>query len=468
MAPSPSTTAPKTYGGGPSAYVRTVDRLLRGTGGAVLDPDVAIAKDPDFWRKLDSNPTVLGARSYRRHLIAAPRLLLKPPTARDAPLVPIVRALLGRQQRFGMMLYGLADAAVRGLVVGRILGDFQEVDLLGDGNTRRWYVVKNVRIMDRGRWQIQRVVEGKEVYYRWAVWDYEIGKWRAPADETHYIFHKVSDVEDQLYGRDLGAALFLLAYSDHILNEASLDTAERFGAPWIKATLSGEIGGHSTEGSAMPAFSSMASQLGALIAKLRAKNYLIADDRLKMELLTADLRGADFIAKLRDEIKTDIRILLLGSNLPTAATGGGSFALASVQDESTRRIVTFDRKLLGETISEQLVARLVEWNRPTLSTIPVGDGSGRTMADLEAPLVELADEEVRDMQDRQMSLTIAREAKLRVRRSDLHDLAQFEQPEADAPEDEIVDFGKVAAPAPGMFGEHSPVWAKFADGRMRS
>lgn len=466
MAP-PASVNVKTYGSSPTAHVRRMERMLNGSGGYVQDPDPALAKDSLFWDKCDANASIRGARDFRRHLIAAPRILLKPRTPRDAPLVPYVRALLARQERFDAMVFGLADAFCRGLVVGRMLGDFEEVDLLGDGNVRRYYLVKSVKIMTRGRWQLQRVVEDGQVYYRWALWDFELGRWRAPPDENFYIFHKYQDSEDQLYGRDLGAALYHLAYSDHILDEASLDTAERFGAPWIKVTLNGEIGGHSTEGSAMPAFAGMASSVGSLIAKMRAKNFLVCDDRLKMELITADLRGADFIQKVREEIKNDIRILLLGSNLPTNATSGGSFALASVQDESTRRIVAFDRKLLGETISEQLVARLVMWNKPTLATIPAGDGSGRSMADLEPPIVELADEEVRDVQDRQASLQMAQLAKLRVRRADLHDLAQFEQPEADAPEDEIVDFGKVTAPAPGMFSEHSPVWQKFADGRLR-
>lgn len=460
--------------GPPTAYVTRQERYLRGGGNYVPNPDFALQKDPEFWIKLDGNATIRGASDYRRHLAAAPELKLTAPSPRDAPLIPVARALAAGTKGLQGSVFGLADAFRRGLTIGRMFGDWDEVDLLGDDVVRRWYVVRRIEIHDKDRWQLQRIVEGREVRYRWAVWDYDLngptqGGWRYPEDEDWYIFHRYQDSAEQLHGRDLARALYYEAYAMHILSEASLDTAERFGAPWIYAKVNREAGGFQDGSGAQRSWASIARELGNVVKTARANNYLIADSRLEMQLLEAGLNGASMIERLIDQRKQDLRVLLLGSNLPTSASSGGSFALAQVQDETTRRLVAFDRRLLAETLTDQWMARLIEWNRPTLATIPTNDGTGRTLADCAAPRVELTDEEVLSIADREAKLRMAQAGKLRVMRADLHRLVGLDQPPADARPEDVIDFG-AAAPAPSLGGfaepAHSPVWQRFAEGRL--
>jgi phage gp29-like protein len=67
-----------------------------------------------------------------------------------------------------------------------------------------------------------------------------------------------------------------------------------------------------------------------------------------------------------------IRCLALGSNLPTAATTGGSLALAQVQENTTEALIAFDRLLLAETINRDLIGAILRYNAPQIRAAGLG------------------------------------------------------------------------------------------------
>jgi len=461
-AAGPNDVALRTrFGSARNAFITQAEQKLRvGSDGLVSDQDFAMGRDPEFWAKADGDSVVRGARDYARHLVAAPRLVLEPRSPADAELVPYYDAMVNRIRRFTSSMFGLADSRFRGLAVARMLGGHKEVDLLGDGNTRRWFLVNELRCMPKGRWSKRRWVEEDKQFEAWSVWDWTEKAWILPDNPDWYVFHSHQDTEDQLYGRDLGRPLYWLLYAKNILWESALDTSERFGSPWIKGTLPPAMGGVSLAGgSDLSQFRSQANTLLTILGQLRQHNILVADERIKTELVEGGLRGAEFVMKLIEKIDHEIRILLLGSNLPTSATAGGSFALAQVQDESTRRLISFYRRLLEEDITDQLLERLHEWNRPIFETIPAKDGRG-TLADRRPPRLQIADEEVFELAEREGALRMMKDTGSVVRKSDLYAATRgvFKQP---AEGDEIIDLG---AQQESQGFSASPVWRGYAEG----
>lgn len=427
------------FAGTRTAYVRKGEILLRGGFDRIPDQDFAITRDPDFWDKVEGNATIRAARDYRRHLVAGARVQLEARTALQKALLPYAEALLVRIKGFAAARFGLADAPFRGMVVGRLHGHWEDgLDLLGDGTRRRWYVLDRIRIQLKGRWEMKRWKdEDGRVRFGWAVWDYGAiaggegpGAWRVPEHPEWYVHHRYSHQEDAIYGRDMGRVLYWLAHAEHILWESAFDTAERFGAPWIKANLKQDVAGFAPgTGGDVQSFAATAQAVLAVLQKLRAHNVVVGDERLlDVSLLEAGLQGANFVERLIDRIQQMVRILILGSNLPTSATQGGSFSLAQVQDESTRRLVRFDRELEAETLTDQVLSRLLEWNREALAAISHPDAPGVTLADVGTPLVSISDDEVDDPNLRSFQLSFAQAVPLPIRDEELYALGKFTPP----------------------------------------
>lgn len=442
------------FGGVRTPYITEQTQVLAASGDRIPDPDFGLSRDVDFWKKLDGNSTVRSSRSYRKHMIAAPAWTLEPPSSEDKPLVPYMEALVNKTRGLRTSLLGLADAVFRGTIPARLLGEFCKCDLLGKGTPMRWYTVLKIRVQNKGRWELKKWTEDGETFFDWAIWDWNVSEWRIPDNPEWYVHHTYAATETDFYGEDLARPLYFLTHAEHILREASLDTAERFGSPWILAQLANDLGGVTATGTDLTSYASKVTAVLNELKKMRAHNAMVADERVKIQLIEAPLNGARLIRELIDEIKHEIRILILGSNLPTSATQGGSFSLAQIQDESTRRLVSYDRHLLSETLTEQYVERLFRWNKPAFDRLVLPDG--RRLSQLNPPRFVIQDEEILTPEERRQTLEIAEKGKLKVRRKDLYKLANLTPP--DEEDTDVVELGG----ATGL-GFHSPVWAQYAE-----
>mgnify|MGYP003136646952 CR=1 FL=1 len=74
---------------------------------------------------------------------------------------------------------------------------------------------------------------------------------------------------------------------------------------------------------------------------------------------------------MRDELRTTIFTLVLGANVTTSASSGGSYALANVQQNSTESLVTYDRQTLEETLTDDLLGCLWFYNHANLCELGI-------------------------------------------------------------------------------------------------
>lgn len=447
-----------------NAYVERLERRLRGLGDRVKDPDYALAKDPEFWEAIDVVPAIKGARQYRQGLVAGDAYTLEAPTDYDAALIPYVSKAFRYYKGFRTARRRLADADLVGRTTERLFGETRKLDLLGDGTEREWYLITGSRPQNKQRWELKKEeyvdLDGaRQTRFVWAVWhldpEQHRGWWDVPDNPEKYIHHVVDDAEDTFgYGGTMARPLYWLADAWLILDEARKDICERYGSPWIEVDISEALGALNGEGDIMQAYSAIVDRALSVAEQLRRNSVLIKSEMISVKLVEANLQGANLVNSAIDDMGNQARILILGSNLPTSATEGGSYSLADIQDESTRRLISASRDVLDDTLTDQLVARWVRWNAPTLRQIPHPTGRG-TLADCAAPWLSVRDEEVTKPDEEERRFGIAERAGLEVREEDVRSLSGFPAP---ADKEASVKLGGGGQPA--AFNEQ-PSWWKY-------
>ena len=94
---------------------------------------------------------------------------------------------------------------------------------------------------------------------------------------------------------------------------------------------------------------------------------------------------------MRTEQRNAVFTLVMGANLTTSASDGGSYALAEVQENSTEALIQFDRETLQETLSKSLIGCIWARNYPNLVELGIHD---------DKPLFNITQEKRQDPQQR--------------------------------------------------------------------
>lgn len=151
-----------------------------------------------------------------------------------------------------------------------------------------------------------------------------------------------------------------------------------------------------------------------------------------VEVIERNMAGASALKEIiTDYFGHQIKRYILGQTLTTEAhaTGLGS-NLASIHLDTFLQIVKYDAQNLAETLTSELVAKLVKWNYPWLPENPL-----RLVIQTEKP----------DTLDRLQALQAAYQMGMAIRARDVRELLGLAEPTAD---DEILSLSK-GEPGPG-------------------
>jgi len=145
-----------------------------------------------------------------------------------------------------------------------------------------------------------------------------------------------------------------------------------------------------------------------------------------VEVIERNMAGASALKDIiTDYFGHQIKRYILGQTLTTEAhaTGLGS-NLASIHLDTFLQIVKYDAQNLAETLTSELVARLVKWNYPWVDECPL-----RLVIETEKP----------DTLDRLQAIHAAYQMGLSIRARDVRDLLGLAEPTED---DEVLSAGK--------------------------
>ena len=403
-------------------YVRALSQALRRTW--IEQPSVWLARDPDTEEKMLRDADIMSAVGMRQNKVAGRdwSLLAR---AEKAPLGPLAvhvgRELVLRIQNFAQSRRNLSRAFLTGQRWARIHGK-TKVLKLGDGVERTWWVP--IRLEDEDQRTYRKVVVRDESGPRpkmrgqWERWNTATQEWDvvSRADAVELIRHTYQDDQASLgFGRGLREALGWFWYAkEHVFGE-SLQAAERFGQGLVHAKING-IRNAST---ALPN-SELIDEWRTILKDMVAAGVVVSDAEDAIEIITGGGEGWQLLESLRRELRTTITTLILGANLPTTADSGGSYALGDIQETATEELIRFDREVLQETLTDQLLRCLWTKNKANLVELGIYE---------EMPRFEIVQERREEPKERAEVAAIAHGMGLDLAIDDLYDKLGFRKPD---------------------------------------
>lgn len=330
----------------------------------LYDTDYSLAKDPEAWDKMQRDCVTAHAMQMRQHLVAGKTWTENPTGKTDAAkkLSSWVDDALRLHLRcFSAIRYLLSGAVFRGSEYARIYGRRTPCELGGiQGN---FWVPTELRHMRKER--IRRVVKaGKVELEQWPIVPGEARFWEPVAHPEWLVCHRYNDDESSLgYGRGLAGAVYEYLRAKLAFLQYALAAGARYGPGFLAYAMD------TTAAQKGKTAQQVADEALATIRKCAQDGFFAHDVRDKLNVIEGSGTGWQMLSQMLNYLDNGIRTLILGANLPTQATTGGSYAMAEVQENSTEALVQYDREILGETFDASLGAFLLRVNRAELHRV---------------------------------------------------------------------------------------------------
>jgi len=424
-----------------SLYTRALSQAWR-SGVQLYDPSLWLTREPELEEKMLRDADIAHAVTYRRHSIAGRQWTVIPRiegSARAPMAVSIATELLDGIHDFTGARFNLARAFFSGARFARIHGVTRTLTI-GDGKPRTWWCPTRLEDQDKRFYRIVPRQEGERITARWERWNIATDEWlpESVEDSIQTIRHVYQDDQGTLgHGRGLREALGWWWYAKEHVFQESLQAVERFAQGIMTAKVDGardaETGLPNTE---------LINAWSDVLESLRARHVLVYDSSDQVESVQVGGEGWQLMESIRAELRSSIHTLILGANLTTAASEGGSYALAEIQENSTEALIQYDRETLEETLTKSLVGCLWWKNHANLAELGI---------DQEKPRFAITQEK---RQDPQMRATVAQTLSAMGVELSLQDVLEqtgFKKPEPGEP----IIAGRAAPAAmpaiPGLF-----------------
>lgn len=411
----------------------------------VFDPSLWLQRDPNAEEKMLIDADIRGAIDHRRRLVAGKQWTLMP--RQESGLkgdlaVAVGTRCLGKLRRFTMSRALLARAFFHGQRFARIhSAPFQMT--IGDGRSRTW--VLPVKLEDQDKRVYRQVSPDGGVSAFWEKFDIPKSQWVSlgATESVGVINHTHDDEQASLgYGSALREALGWWWYTKaHVFSE-STQAAERFGQGMLLVKVDGL-----KDAATSLSNPDLHQQHLDKWEEMRARHTLIMDKDDEVDVLDMSGQGHELLSGLRKELRDTIFTLVLGANLPTSASEGGSFALAQVQENSTEAIVQFDREALEETLSDDLMGFIWFQNHANLVELGIAD---------EKPRFNITQEKILDPKERAEVAAQASAIGLPLAKEELYEQFGFRKPEEG---EEVLE---PVAPPQQPFGQRSSPFVGFS------
>jgi len=405
-------------------YVRALSQAFR-NGIQLHDPSIWLLREPEVEEKMLRDADIRHAIGYRRHLIAGRKWNVTPSvegSPRSDMSVHIATEMLKRIEQFTRARLNLSRAFFSGARFSRIITEPMEMDI-GDGRVRTWLMPVDLIDEDKRMYRIgldpQKFDDGggRVIKTHWERWDIAgddfVNMTKAEFDAT--LRHVYEDDQAALgHGTALREALGWWWYAKTHVFQESLQAVERFAQGIIHAKIDGVRDADGRPNTQLVA------EWQSVLEDLRSRHVLVSDKNDDIEVISGSSEGHQLLSDIRAELRNTIYTLVMGANLTTAASEGGSYALAEVQENSTEALLRYDRETLQEMLSAQLIGYLWRANWANLVELKV---------EKERPNFAISAEKVLDPKERALIAQIANQMGVKISRDDFLEQIGYRIPE---------------------------------------
>jgi hypothetical protein len=345
-------------------------------------------------------------------------------------------------RRFATARFDLAEAIFTGSSFARITGNLHWLTIF-DGVPRQLWLPEELIDVDRRRFDKVFITERSPstgeptVYAQWRMFDYLKNEWANWEHRDWYVKNIYNDHEETLgYGSGLIDSMYFYWRAKEILWKAGLQGAERWALGFMVAKVDNARSA-STGKTNQQVVSSFMNEL----EKQRSQHYFVMDKIDELEVLPGPGQGSEIVERMISYCDMQLRLLVLGSNLPTQATGGGSYNLAEIQQGTTDTLIKYDRSLLAEALTNDLLTLVWNVNRPALVSMGLSTA--------EMPKMSILDEKRSDPKMMAEVTKIILDSGIPLKADEVYELLGRTQP---GPGDEIIEGGP-QVPAVGPDGQ---------------
>lgn len=422
----------------------------------IYDPSIWLHRDASVDEKMMRDADIAAAVNYRTQLVAGQSWVIQP-RHEDSPRAKLVTMvateLLDSIRHFSTARRMLAMSFLSGARYAEIQGEHRTLKI-GDGKPRVWWVPTNLRDMDKRRVRLVRVDDGNKgirppdaypegydprTYSRgtarhartaWEYWSVTRAEWVRISDEgsMRMVRNVYMDDESSLgHGRGLRDSLGWWWYAkEHVFAE-SLDAVERFAQGILVAKVDGI-----RDGSKGAPNSEVIRQWTRVLEDMRSRKVLVFDKEDEVEHVQMNAAGWELLRTIREELRQTIRSLILGGTLNTGGTEAdeGSYARAKVHEDATAALVSFDREVLQESLTDDLLQCI--WSKNWANLVDLGI-HGEPM-----PEFVIEDETQEEPKERAEVASTLVGMGLPLAKADLYDKTGFRKPD---PGEEVVEGG---------------------------
>jgi hypothetical protein len=329
-------------------------------------PSIWFARDQEYQDKM-LRDQVIGQVIDHRAAMAAGKNWDVVPRQKSSPeadlAAAVLKEIIGLIPKFAETRRLLARAFFYGSRYGACKVGRHRLDI-GDGRERIWWGVN--KIIDQDQFRYRKVIRrGTDMPVR-AEWEKRIiagknaGKWQTvrKREALKIIGHVYNDAEEGLgYGKGLREALGWPWYAMSHTRQEALGAIERFARGWVVAKVDGARHADTN----LPN-STVATAWKKFLKNMQSEHVGVLSKDDTIEIHHASAEGYQIIDTFLDRMANDVRTLVLSANLPTSAAKGGSYALAQVQEGASESLIQFDRELLEDSLTADLIELIWQMN----------------------------------------------------------------------------------------------------------
>lgn len=427
-------------------YVYALSSVYR-SGYRIYDPDYALSREPDIYEKVRRDPVVNHAIQQRLHMIAGHKWIIEPrgDTPMDKQAARILTEMVEEIPSFTEARYELAQAVILGRTFEFIGGGTRRTTfggVLGD-----WWTPAGLEDIDRRRFRFVPVWTGKgdgrKLSVTMQLYSIERDMWEDVEHPEWFIKHIYGDEEARLgHGRGLLESIYFYHWVKTTVFKEGLQGLER----WAQGMVIAKIDGLRAADTGAPN-QTVANAWLNLLEQTRGRNFVAADSKDEVDVKEPGASGQNMVHQWLSYLDDALTRLVLGSIRPT---GGGSTGVrdggVSEEANSTESLIQYDRDLLDETLTRDLLGALWRYNRPML--MAAGAGAAKM------PRFRTVPERMRNPKEAVEILSQAMTAGMKFKEQEAYAAIGFSPP---AEGDKIVEGRPPAPPAlPGQQQEPPP------------
>lgn|SRR3990167_2768634 len=337
----------------------------------VYDPDYALSRDPDIFERVRRDPVIAHAFEQRLHMIAGKVWRVEPrgDTPQDKLAAKIMEEIIDSIEHFTESRYELAQAVIVARTYQYMEGDRKFVSL-GGLPAANWWMPIRLHDIDRRRfkfrpnWTTGKAPGDNKLDVTMELYSIERGKWESVDHPEWFIRHVYGDEEARLgHGRGLLEAIYFYHWAKGVVLREGLEGIERWAQGIVTAKIDGLVPGSKDRTN-----EDVRDTWLDIIQKMRSRHALVygKDDEFKVVESTGT--GHQMVLEFVKYLDEGITRLILGSISPSGQSGReGSYAKSKVEQDTTEALIQYDRKLLDETITRDLVGAIWRLNKPIFS-----------------------------------------------------------------------------------------------------